>query len=141
MSLRDPRKDLEIIIDERRGPIYRGGFPDLDKTQFPRDVSISTTPFPVMSPWTFLAGAIGNIVGSFVGGPRGNNQGVGQPISQQMPDLVEMMQREETNRLIRELLKTSREKKDKPTMESDLKRTDILNLGDDAFGGLLQSLK
>jgi hypothetical protein len=83
------------------------------------------------------------MVGSIAGGPRGSNQDVGQPISQQMPDLVEMMQREETNRLISELLRASREKKDKSTMEYEIrpKRIDILNLGDDAFDGLFQSLK
>jgi hypothetical protein len=111
---------------------YPSSFPEK-----PSDISIGTSPFPSISPWTFLAGAIGNIVGSIAGGRRGDNRGVEQPITQQMPDLVEMMQREETNRLIRELLKTSRDKKDKFTMELDLRKPDILNSGGDAFSGLL----
>lgn len=129
---RDPRGG--IIIDERRGPVWREDFPDT--SQLPKDISISTSPFPSISPWAFLAGAIGNIVGSIVGGPRDGNQSVRQPISQQMPGLVEIMQREETNRLIRELLKTSTEKKNKSTTELDLRKPDIMNLGGDVFGGL-----
>ncbi len=97
------------------------------------DFGIETVPFPSISPWAFLAGAIGNIVGSFVGDRRGDGRGVEQPIAQQMPDIVEMMQREETNRLIRELLKTSKDKKDKYTMEIDLRKPDILRSGGDSF--------
>lgn len=137
MSQADPNKQFpRIIFDGPRGPIYRDNFPYPEKTKFPSDISISTSTFPSISPWAFLAGAIGNIVGSIVGGPRDGNQSVGQPISQQMPGLVEIMQREETNRLIRELLKTSTEKKNKSTTELDLRKPDIMNLGGDVFGGL-----
>lgn len=51
-----------------------------------------------------------------------------------MPDFVEMMQREETNRLIRELLKSSKDKKDTFTLERDLRKPDILSNVGDPFG-------
>lgn len=112
-----------------RAPCPDGSVPDK-----PFDVSIETSPFPSVSPWAFLAQAIGNVAGSIVGAQRGEQQSQQAPVVQQMPDFVEMMQREETNRLIRELLKSSKEKKDTFTLERDIRKPDILSNVGDPFG-------
>lgn len=59
----------------------------------------------MMSPAMFLAQAIGGVVGSLVGGKRGEGQNQMGGGMSSMPDPTEFMQREETNRLLREFLK------------------------------------
>jgi len=122
-----------------REPCPGGVFSEFP-SRFPEkssDFSIDTVPFPSISPWTFLAGTIGNIVGSIAGARRGNKPNSGQPNPFPMPDPYEMMQREETNRLIRELLETSKSKKDKFTMELDLRKPGVLGSNDLSFNNLL----
>ncbi len=122
-----------------REPCPGGVFSEFP-SRFPEkssDFSIDTVPFPSISPWTFLAGTIGNIVGSIAGARRGNNQNFEQPVFDQMPDLYGVAQREETNRLIRELLKTAKDKKDKFTMELDLRKPDFLSSSDNPFDNLI----
>lgn len=94
LSFADPNRDKPIFKDE------------IPRTYDPPKFSIDTVPTGgMMSPAMFLAQAIGGIVGSLVGGKRGEGQnqtGGGMP---SMPDPTEFMQREETNRLLREFLK------------------------------------
>lgn len=111
MSQVDPSKPRSPwIIDERRGPIP--SYPD--RPQIPNNISISTSPFPTVSPWTFLAGAVGNIIGGLVGQNRdsGNNQQQSNVVDQ-MPSMTELMMQFENNRLLRELLKATESKTEK----------------------------
>ena len=95
LSFADPNRGKPVIMDE------------IPRTYGPASkFSIDTVPTGgMMSPAMFLAQAIGGVVGSLVGGKRGggqNQMGGGMP---SMPDPTEFMQREETNRLLREFLK------------------------------------
>jgi len=67
-----------------------------------------------VSPWTFLAGAVGNIIGGLVGQNRdsGNNQQQSNVVDQ-MPSMTELMMQFENNRLLRELLKATESKTEK----------------------------
>lgn len=112
MSLVDPTKQFPVIIDERRGPVF--GYPE--RTQSPSDISISTTPFPAVNPWTFLAGAVGNIIGGMVGQQRSGDQQQDSYVNQ-MPSMTELMMQFENNRLLKELLKSTEKNKRETSFE------------------------
>lgn len=71
-----------------------------------------------MSPWVFLAGAVGNILGGAIGQNQssGNSQQQSGNVSQ-MPSMTELMVQFENNRLLKELLKATEGKKDKSDFE------------------------
>lgn len=103
LSLIDPNRDKPLIMDE------------IPRTYDPAaKFSIDTVPTGgMMSPAMFLAQAIGGIVGSLVGGKRGGGQNKTDGGMSSMPDPTEFMQREETNRLLREFLKRMERDSDK----------------------------
>jgi hypothetical protein len=118
MSQRDPREVQRRIIFD--GPT-RGGWPERfpDTPQLPKDISISTSPFPTVSPWAFLAGAVGNIIGGLVGQNQssgGNQQQQGGSVSE-MPSMTELMMQFENNRLLRELLKATNKSKEETSFD------------------------
>ena len=87
--------------------------------QLPKDISISTSPFPTMSPWLFLAQAVGNIAGGLIGQnrPSGGNQQQQVGSVNEMPSMTELMMQFENNRLLRELLKATNKSKEETSFD------------------------
>jgi len=109
----------------RMEPINRGGvideIPRSIPNPFPRlkDQVGSDYSVPKMSPWIFLAQALGGLAGALGGNRGGNNQ-------QQMPyafgsDVMGQMQQMETNKLLRELLEISKGKRDDKSQYPEVK--------------------